>query len=268
MPMGTTEYLHASNSDIFFVLPMYNESANILNVIRELNNLDSNAAILIIDDASTDDSAKVVSQARDPRIVLLENGENYGHGKSVVRGLKKSLEFPNWKSLVTLDSDANFDLNTLSKCLEDFKQGNFEIMETFRVDRISSWFRKMASATTRILVFVSTAERSIDANSPVRVYKREVVEKILKCLPANAEELPNVYISIIIRVHQFRKGLYVLNEKIRSGNSVTGTTWNQRWQSIPSRKYLKFCINQLLMFPANLYRIKLTAKKTGNSRGK
>jgi glycosyltransferase involved in cell wall biosynthesis len=86
-----------SRPEVTFIVPCYNEAANILGVIAEI---DATAAAIgiatyeinIVDDCSTDDSAKIVAaRAVDKQYVkLIRNQKNMGFGGAYKEGVKSA----------------------------------------------------------------------------------------------------------------------------------------------------------------------------------
>jgi glycosyltransferase involved in cell wall biosynthesis len=72
------------------VVPAYNEEAHIADVIRGLPELVDH--IVVVDDASTDETSQQAKGTDDPRLVLIRNDENRGVGGSIVTAHRKALE--------------------------------------------------------------------------------------------------------------------------------------------------------------------------------
>ncbi len=66
---------------VLIIIPVYNESKNILKVIEELKKEDSSYDILIVNDASTDNTLEVL-KGQDVKIV--NNTFNMGYAHSVL----------------------------------------------------------------------------------------------------------------------------------------------------------------------------------------
>ncbi len=75
---------------IAVVIPVYNEVSLIGDVIRCIPPWIS--SIIVVDDASLDDSIVQIQSIKDSRINLVRHQINLGVGKSIVSGYKKALE--------------------------------------------------------------------------------------------------------------------------------------------------------------------------------
>lgn len=68
------------------IIPVYNESKKILGVVSALIDSPMINNIIVVDDASTDDTADLVSHL--PRVVMIKNTHNVGKGGSVSKAVK------------------------------------------------------------------------------------------------------------------------------------------------------------------------------------
>lgn len=72
------------------VVPAHNEAAHIADVIAGLP--DTVDHIIVIDDASTDDTAAITERSDDPRVVLIRHEQNTGVGGAIISGHRRALE--------------------------------------------------------------------------------------------------------------------------------------------------------------------------------
>ena len=117
----------SADDNILFsiLLPVYNNSADVLNAIRSvINQTISNWELIIIDDCSTDNTyellSKFVNENPNLKIVLLRNTKNIGLFPSLNEGLLKS----NGKYIARIDSDDIFANNILEVHLQFFNENN------------------------------------------------------------------------------------------------------------------------------------------------
>jgi glycosyltransferase involved in cell wall biosynthesis len=100
---------------VSFVLPAFNEEANILKAIDETVSVASRCCaayeVVVVDDGSTDETARLVAGRADqqPEIRLVRHRSNRGYGEALRTGFSHaSLDF-----VFFTDSDNQFDLGEL-----------------------------------------------------------------------------------------------------------------------------------------------------------
>ncbi len=100
-------------------MPAYNEQARItLTLVKTLDHLDQHhpgAEVIVVDDGSTDDTARLVEQfaARDPRVQLLRQERNRGKGAAVRRGMLAA----RGEHVLFMDADLSTPIEELDKLL-------------------------------------------------------------------------------------------------------------------------------------------------------
>ena len=103
---------HPTGPCVCFVIPTYNEAADIEPMLHRLTGLyrDPDTAFLIVDDESPDGTARVVRElaASDDRIHLLE-GPRRGLGRAYVRGMVHAMETLGAGVVVQMDADFSHD---------------------------------------------------------------------------------------------------------------------------------------------------------------
>jgi hypothetical protein len=79
-------------SKVSVIIPAYNESERILQVLKVLTQVEYLDDIIVIDDGSKDDTVHIVENYRsvDPRIHLISNPKNLGKGQAVFAGVRSA----------------------------------------------------------------------------------------------------------------------------------------------------------------------------------
>src|SRR5687768_17151693 len=90
---------------VLVVIPAWNEAGNLLSVVQELRALRPGDDVVVVDDGSTDGTARV---ARDVRCRVLELAFNLGYGAAVQAGVKYGLKYA-YPVVVTFDADGQHD---------------------------------------------------------------------------------------------------------------------------------------------------------------
>jgi dolichol-phosphate mannosyltransferase len=226
-------------------MPEYNEGRIILDFISSLKEQFLDCTILIVDDCSTYDNQKILRDnfcdSEDVQIIF--NNVNYGHGYSTLLGLRKSLESES-EIIIAVDGDGQFSSTDIKKCFKELiENDSIEIVEGNRVSRNDVWFRKIISTFTRLLVFTSCHIIPRDANTPLRVYRRETLQKLLENVPLDSL-IPNLHISKLARILGIKLREVEVVSLPRGGKlndtQSNGVTWKQKYKYIPSKRLLIF----------------------------
>jgi dolichol-phosphate mannosyltransferase len=96
------------------LIPTYNESKTAVNLIRELQSL--NIDIIVIDDDSPDDTAKLVRNLNYPNVRVIDNGEKKGIGAAYIAGFKVAI-CDDYNLIATMDADGSHLVEELQKML-------------------------------------------------------------------------------------------------------------------------------------------------------
>ena len=116
----------AGHGGVCFVIPTYNEAANVTPLLRRLSELyrGDDTAFLIVDDDSPDGTAQRVREfARtDARVHLLQ-GRRRGLGNAYVRGIAHALDELNARVVVQMDADFSHDPADAGKLLAHIAAG-------------------------------------------------------------------------------------------------------------------------------------------------
>ena len=97
------------------VVPAYNEENFITDVIRNIP--DFVAHIIVVNDASTDDTRGRVRSLNDPRLILIDHEVNRGVGSSVVSGYQKALSLGS-DIIVKIDGDGQMDPRQMNRLIQ------------------------------------------------------------------------------------------------------------------------------------------------------
>ena len=156
------------------VVPAYNESGAILRVLDEasavLATMSVPAEIIVVDDASRDDTAALVATRRGVR--LLENPVNLGYGHSLLRGIAVA----KGDVIAICDADGSYDPAILPELLARIEKG----VDHAIAARTGAWFNRpfLRRTVYRWLCQYVVGTRVPDANSGLRVFRREVVDSV------------------------------------------------------------------------------------------
>jgi glycosyltransferase involved in cell wall biosynthesis len=148
---------------ILVVMPVYNSEKTLRKAIESvLGQVYKNIALVIVDDASTDNSLEIAkSYSKDKRIFILKNNENRGAYYSRNLGLY-FFKNMNWGYFTTHDAD---DVSFPDRYLKMLK-----ILKRDKISAVQDTFRRIDLKTNKII-----SEKITMAHA---VFKREVFEAV------------------------------------------------------------------------------------------
>lgn len=110
---------------VLVIIPTYNESENILNLIPEvLNYTDSGCEwnVLVVDDNSPDGTASLVKSLNNPHVYIIERERKMGLGTAYVRGFKFAIE-NGFDYVFEMDADFSHDPKYLPGFVDLIEKG-------------------------------------------------------------------------------------------------------------------------------------------------
>ncbi|MHA1224083.1 MAG: glycosyltransferase family 2 protein [Candidatus Heimdallarchaeaceae archaeon] len=113
---------------VSITIPVYNESKHIQEVIENIPNYID--FIVVIDDASTDNTLRILNDINEKRLYIIKHDRNQGVGKSTLDGHNLGVEM-GADILIRSDGDGQMDMSNLPKLIDplifddiDYTKGN------------------------------------------------------------------------------------------------------------------------------------------------
>lgn len=246
---------------VVVALPVFNEQEGIRSFLSEINSeflkSNFNYKFVVVDDASTDTSKEILldmQRTQEFPLVVATRQMNKGHGPSTLEAIDVAIH-SGANYVITVDGDGQFLGSDILKLAAALHDSNFDVIEGVRVKRKDPFYRKVTSLATRLLVRSFSGKFPKDANTPLRAYRREVIE-VLALRAGNDLLVPNLFFSVLSRISNLRiMELEVLSLE-RRGSSTRGTMWGSGLKLLPTKKFIVFCLKSLREFR------QLTPRKT------
>ena len=160
------------------VIPLYNESENILLLVKEIENTlrrYNNYEIVLINDASVDDTQVIINKLKiNKNIKILKNSSNKGQSFSIYKGIKNSSN----KIIVTLDGDGQNDPKDIPKLLELFLSNeNIEMIGGIRLKRKDNIIKIISSKLANYVRSKILNDDCLDTGCSLKVFNRNIFLK-------------------------------------------------------------------------------------------
>jgi len=164
------------------ITPTYNESKNILVLIKKIKNIDSDLHILVIDDNSPDNTSELVQQFANDRndIFIINRKEKLGLGTAYITGFKWAIK-NNYNFVIQMDADLSHDPKELAVMLEKIK--NYDLIIGSRYINgvnVINWpmSRLLLSYFANIYSRLITGVPVFDLTGGFKCYKIETLKKM------------------------------------------------------------------------------------------
>jgi len=108
------------------ILPTYNESENIRDLILAIERLNINPLILVIDDSSPDGTQEIVRNLQKDfkNIILIVRPRKMGLGTAIIDGFKTILSLPDKPEyVITMDADFSHNPEDIPRLIQHAKEG-------------------------------------------------------------------------------------------------------------------------------------------------
>ena len=164
------------------VIPTYNESDNIPQLIPRILQHGSHFEVLVVDDNSPDGTAKLVQlmQSTDQRVHLIERDSKAGLGTAYVAGFQYALE-RGFDYVFEMDADFSHDPNELPRMLQQAEKYDLVIGSRYVSGvNVVNWpmRRLMLSFMANVYTRYITGMPVRDATGGFNCYRRAVLEAI------------------------------------------------------------------------------------------
>jgi len=169
------------NPSVSLVIPMYNEELNIEHAVaaarESLTTYAGDHEIIIVDDASTDASPRIVARlaSEDPHIRVLRHDRNRKLGGTLRTGFAAAS-----KDLVFyMDADVPFDPDVLGRAIRAMELTGADMIAAYRHDRTMEGFKRgVYTLVYNGLIGVLFGWPHRDINFSFKLMKRSVLQAI------------------------------------------------------------------------------------------
>jgi len=169
-----------NRKSLSIIIPVFNEENNVsplyLELTEVLEKLDLSYEIIYIDDGSTDNSFQRLSgiNATDKRVKVIQFRRNFGQTAAFAAGFDNA----QGELILTLDADGQNDPNDIPKLLSTMREGDYDFVTGWRVNRKESLIRRLLSKSANTIINLITHLVIHDRGCSLKIFKREIIKNI------------------------------------------------------------------------------------------
>lgn len=200
------EKMNNKEKFISFVVPLFNEEANVEKIHTEIKNaIDANglnAEIVFVDDGSGDGTLEAARRLFPLRLIALRG--NYGQTAAMDAGIKAA----RGEIIITLDGDLQNDPADSIRLLEKMDQG-YDVVSGWRKKRKDPFSKKFLSRGADWLRKFLINDQIHDSGCTLKAYKKECFEGV------DLYGEMHRFIPAVLKIHGFKIGEVVVNHRPR-----------------------------------------------------
>ncbi len=203
-----------TQAGVSFVIPAFNEAESVGRVIRaaarELERLDIPSEIIVVDDASADQTAE---EARAAGAHVVVHPYNRGYGNS----LKTGINAARFERVVICDADGSYPVEQLERLLHDAHQYDMVVGARTGQQFYGSAMKRLGRWCQLALVNYVTGTKVPDANSGFRLIRRSLALRYFDFVCTGFSFTTSITIALICEQYAVR--FVNINYERRQGRS-------------------------------------------------
>jgi len=213
-------------SSLSVIIPFFNESELVVEVLNEVRSILPDAEIIAVDDGSTDDTKEKILSCSGVKLLAL--GKNCGQSAAIYAGLRSA----KGDFLAMMDGDGQNDPSEIPKLLDAMH--TTDVVFGKRRKRKDTPARLIASKIANAIRRFALGDTATDTGCSLKIIRREHVRLLVpfnglhRYLPAFLQQagLRSVEISVNHRMRKAGVSKYTINGRAMRGlYDLIGVRW-------------------------------------------
>src|SRR4030042_5278424 len=202
------------------IVPVFNEQGNLNPLYDELKGVLSQLGIsyeiIFVDDGSIDNSFQELSNihARVKSVKVIQFRRNFGQSAAFAAGFDAA----QGELFLTIDADGQNDPNDIPNMLATLRDGNYDFVSGWRINRKESFIRRGLSRVANRIISRSTQVEIHDRGCSLKLFKRDIIKNI-RLYGQLHRFLPELASAIGVRITE----IPVNDRQRKSGKSKYGS---------------------------------------------
>ncbi len=168
-----------SGASLTLVMPAYNESATILACVDRVLEQPFVFELIIVNDASTDNTMEVLASILDPRVKVLHHDVNQGKGAALRTGIKAATG----KYVGIQDADLEYNPADLARLLAPLEAGLADVVFGSRfltgdAHRVLYFWHSLGNKFLTLMSNATTNLNLTDMETCYKVFERQLIQGI------------------------------------------------------------------------------------------
>ncbi len=161
------------------VIPAYNAQTSLPKLLESIRRLPQKPqSIIVVDDGSTDDTARVASGFKNVEVIRLTS--NRGKGQALRSGMKHFLQHHSGDFLLLMDADGQHAAESIPLFLKHAETNRFDIIIGHRSRKVGVMplARIFSNTMSSLITSWVVGQKILDSQCGFRLLRRSVVQEI------------------------------------------------------------------------------------------
>ena len=213
--------------NVSFIIPCHNESGTIRETIKQLNQVllksQQQYEIIIVNDASTDDTREKLDKLKSQKTRIVSNRYQLGYGASIKIGIKHS----RFQWIGICDADGTYPLDRFPDLLKHAGEYDMVVGERTGKVRAIPLFRRPAKWFLNRFASYLVKRKIKDVNSGMRVFNKEIAVLYWNLYPDGFSLTTTITLAFIMGNHPIKNiSIDYMKRKGRSKIKPLKDTYN------------------------------------------
>lgn len=149
---------------------MYNENYNIVNLLKEISEIQIVSEIIVVDDCSTDNSLDLINKLYLNNLKIIKNKKNKGQSYSIFKGVT----FAKNKIIMIMDSDGQNNPNYIPIFYKKLIESKNMMIMGKRINRTDTLSKKIQSFLGNYLRKIILNDNCTDSGCGMKIIYRDI----------------------------------------------------------------------------------------------